>query len=105
MLPFFQSGSTITLRPLRPEELQRGAVVMAETAQGNFVVHRIIRATPEEITLLGDGNIISTETMPPDKVYGIVECGPLHRALARIWFWMRPVRRYPLWILRRVCRK
>ena len=41
MLPFFRSGSVITLRPLRHEDLRRGAVVMAETVQGNFVVHRI----------------------------------------------------------------
>lgn len=63
MLPFFRSGSVITLRPLRHEDLRRGAVVMAETVQGNFVVHRIIQATPEEVTLLGDGNL-TTETMP-----------------------------------------
>lgn len=43
MLPFFRSGSVITLRPLRHGDLRRGAVVMAETVQGNFVVHRIIR--------------------------------------------------------------
>lgn len=66
MLPFFRSGSVITLRPLRHEDLRRGAVVMAETVQGNFVVHRIIQATPEEVTLLGDGNL-TTETMPPAR--------------------------------------
>lgn len=104
MLPFFHSGSVITLRPLQEGDLKRGAVVMAETAQGNFVVHRIIRATAEEVTLLGDGNL-ATETMPPARVYGVVDCGPAHRTLARVWLWMRPVRRYPLWILRRICRK
>ena len=78
MLPFFRSGSVITLRPLRHEDLRRGAVVMAETVQGNFVVHRIIQATPEEVTLLGDGNL-TTETMPPAKVYGVVDCSAIHR--------------------------
>ena len=93
MLPFF-----------RHEDLRRGAVVMAETVQGNFVVHRIIQATPEEVTLLGDGNL-TTETMPPAKVYGVVDCSAIHRVLARVWLWLRPVRRYPLWVLRRICRK
>ena len=88
MLPFFRSGSVITLRPLRHEDLRRGAVVMAETVQGNFVVHRIIQATPEEA-----------------KVYGVVDCSAIHRVLARVWLWLRPVRRYPLWVLRRICRK
>ena len=104
MLPFFRSGSVITLRPLRHEDLRRGAVVMAETVQGNFVVHRIIQATPEEVTLLGDGNL-TTETMPPAKVDGVVDCSAIHRVLARVWLWLRPVRRYPLWVLRRICRK
>ena len=35
MLPFFRSGSVITLRPLRHEDLRRGAVVMAETVRGH----------------------------------------------------------------------
>ena len=104
MLPFFRSGSVITLRPLRHEDLRRGAVVMAETVQGNFVVHRIIQATPEEVTLLGDGNL-TPETMPPAKVYGVVDCSAIHRVLARVWLWLRPVRRYPLWVLRRICRQ
>ena len=104
MLPFFRSGSVIMLRPLREGDLRLGTVVMAETAQGNFVVHRIIHAAPEEITLLGDGNL-TTEAMPPAKVYGVVDCSATHRALARVWLWMRPIRRYPLWFLRRICKK
>ena len=104
MLPFFRSGSVIALRPLRHGDLRRGAVVMAETVQGNFVVHRIIRATPEEVTLLGDGNL-TTETMPPAKVYGVVDCSATHRVLARVWLWLPPVPRYPLCLMRRVSRK
>lgn len=105
MLPFFQSGSTICLRPIREEDFRIGQVVMAETPQGKFVVHRIYRIEGDQITLLGDGNCIGTETMPRAKVYGVVECSRLHLLLARLWQWMRPVRRYPLALLRRICRK
>lgn len=105
MLPFFRSGCRITLRPLRPGDLRRGSVVMAETREGTFVVHRIVRVTEREVTLLGDGNCRATETMPREKVYGTVDCGPFHRTLALIWLWMRPVRKYPLWFLKRICRK
>lgn len=105
MLPFFRSGSTITLRPLRNGDLRRGNVVMALAPSGYYVVHRIIRVANGTVTLLGDGNTVGTETMPISQVYGIVDCGPIHRALARIWLWMRPLRKYPLWILRRFCRK
>ena len=105
MLPFFRSGSRIRLRPLRPGDLVRGHVVLGETDAGYFVVHRIIRVETSHIALLGDGNVAGTETIPRKRIYGIVDCGRLHLLLARIWLWMRPVRKYPLWFLRRICRK
>lgn len=105
MLPFFRSGSRIRLRPVRPGDLARGHVVLGETDAGTFVVHRIIRVEASHIVLLGDGNVAGTETIPRERIYGIVDCGRVHLLLARIWLWMRPVRRYPLWFLRRICRK
>lgn len=105
MLPFFRSGSRIRLRPVRPGDLIRGHVVLGETDAGTFVVHRIIRVEASHIVLLGDGNVAGTETIPRERIYGIVDCSPLHLQLARIWLWMRPVRKYPLWILRKICRK
>lgn len=105
MLPFFQSGSRITLRPLRDGDLRRGNVVLGETDNGHFVVHRIYRIDEETVTLLGDGNLVGTETIPRNRIYGIVNCGVLHRWAALIWMRMRPLRRYPLAALRRICRK
>ncbi len=105
MLPFFQSGSKILLRPIREEDFQVGRVVMAESAPGKFVVHRIHRLEGKRVTLLGDGNLVGTETMPREKVYGIVDCGRLHLMLAALWRIMRPIRRFPLAILRRICPK
>lgn len=105
MLPFFRSGRPITLRPLRDGDLRRGSVVLAETERGTYVVHRILRITGERVTLLGDGNVVGTETMPRDKVFGAVDCSPVHRALALLWLRLRPVRKYPLWFLKKICRK
>ncbi|MBR3847282.1 MAG: S24/S26 family peptidase [Alistipes sp.] len=104
MLPFFRSGSTILLRPLRDGDLRRLNVVLADIG-GHFAVHRIIRVEPNRITLLGDGNIAGVEIVAPEAIYGIVEISALHRFFARLWLWMRPLRRYPLAILRRICRK
>lgn len=101
MLPFFRSGSTIILRPIREGDLRKYNVVMADAGR-SFVVHRIIEVDDEYITLLGDGNYNGTERVTRDKVYGIVDCSPLHLFFAKIWLWMRPVRRYPLAIFRRV---
>lgn len=101
MLPFFRSGSTVLLRPIREEDIKRLNVVFADTGH-NFVIHRIIGFDNKTVTLLGDGNIYGTETMPRDKVYGIIDCSATHLFFARIWLWLRPVRRFPLAIFRRI---
>ena len=101
MLPFFRSGSTITLRPVREEDIRKYNVVMADAGHA-FVVHRIIEVGESVVTLLGDGNIYGTEKVSRDKIYGVVDCSPLHLFFAKIWLWMRPARRFPLAIFRRI---
>lgn len=105
MLPFFRSGSEILLRPIREEDFRVGAVVLGETDRGVFVVHRIRHVEAKSITLMGDGNVVGTEVIPREKIYGIVDCGTMHLFLARLWLWMRPLRRYPLAILKRISAK
>lgn len=101
MLPFFRSGSTITLRPIKEGDIRKYNVVMADAGNA-FVVHRIIEVGKEYVTLLGDGNYLGTERVTRDKIYGVVDCSALHIFFAKIWLWMRPVRRFPLAIFRRV---
>ena len=101
MLPFFRSGSTILLRPVRAEDIRTYNVVMADAGHA-FVVHRIVKIDDDKITLLGDGNIYGTESVSRDKIYGVVDCSALHLFFAKIWLWLRPVRRFPLAIFRRV---
>lgn len=101
MLPFFRSGSTITLRPIKEGDIRKYNVVMADAGHA-FVVHRIIEVGEDNITLLGDGNYNGTERVARDRIYGIVDCSALHLLLAKIWLWLRPVRRYPLAIFRRI---
>lgn len=101
MLPFFRSGSTITLRPIKEGDIRKYNVVMADAGNA-FVVHRIIEVSEEFVTLLGDGNYLGTERVTRDKIYGVVDCSALHIFFAKIWLWMRPVRRFPLAIFRRV---
>lgn len=101
MLPFFRSGSTITLRPVREEDIRKYNVVMADVGH-SFVVHRIIRVGEKEVFLFGDGNIKRGERVARDRIYGVVDCSKLHIFFAKIWLWLRPVRRFPLAIFRRV---
>ena len=101
MLPFFRSGSTITLRPIAEGDIRKYNVVMADAGE-SCVVQRISEVGAKEVTLLGDGNYLGTERVARDKIYGIVDCSALHLFFAKIWLWLRPVRRYPLAIFRRV---
>lgn len=101
MLPFFRSGSTITLRPIREGDIRKYNVVMADAGHA-FVVHRIVEMGDDIITLLGDGNLRGTESVSRDKIYGVVECSATHLFFAKLWVWLRPVRRFPLAIFRRI---
>lgn len=104
MLPFFRSGSTITLRPLQEGDIRKYNVVMADAGHA-FVVHRIIEVNEEDVLLFGDGNIKRGERVKRQQIYGVVDCSRIHIFFAKIWLWMLPVRRYPLAIFRRVMRK
>lgn len=104
MLPFFRSGSTITLRPLQEGDIRKYNVVMADAGHA-FVVHRIIEVNEEDVLLFGDGNIKRGERVKRQQIYGVVDCSSIHIFFAKIWLWMLPVRRYPLAIFRRVMRK
>lgn len=101
MLPFFRSGATILLRPLQERDIRKYSVVMADAGHA-FVVHRIIRVDGDMVTLLGDGNYIGTEQVSREKIYGVVDCSALHLFFAKVWLLMRPLRRFPLAIFRRV---
>ena len=116
MLPFIFGGRESVILQ-KPENLKRGHVVLAEVGPDKYVVHRVIKVEPDRITLMGDGNIRGTESCKPEGVLAIAthvvdEKGrrrPLESRAqmikARIWFWIRPLRRYILAILRRTCKK
>ena len=116
MLPFIFGGRESVILQ-KPQDLQRGQVVLAEIAPDRYVVHRIIKVETDRITLMGDGNICGTESCPPDKVLAIAthvvdEKGrrrPLYSkariAKAKLWYHIRPLRRYILAALRRLNKK
>lgn len=104
MLAFFISGATVDIRPITEADFKLYNVVFADAGR-YFVIHRIISLDGDMVTLLGDGNIVGTETMPRSKVYGIVDCSALHLFFAKIWVALRPVRRFPLAVFRRVTPK
>ena len=107
MIPFIFGGRESVILQ-KPENIKRWQVVMAEVGYNRYVVHRIIRIDPDHITLMGDGNIRGTECCLPQNVLAIathvVDLQGRHRPLdtyyqmarARLWYCIRPLRRYIL---------
>ena len=96
MTPFFPEGREILLHPICPRDLRRGTPVLAQTSGGTYVFHRILHLSGDMVVLQGDGNLRGTEITTRDRVYAASHCNPVHRLSARIWQCLRPVRRYPL---------
>ena len=106
MLPFFRSGATVRIEPLREEDIRRGNVLFAQTDEGHYLIHRLIDFEGENrVTLMGDGNYVGTESIDRKRLLGCVHISALHRWLALGWVALRPVRKFPLIVLHKVCRK
>ena len=90
-----------------------GDVVVAWVEGRRYVLHRIIRIDGERVTLMGDGNLNVTETCMLSDVKAVATHvvdvkGKAHdlynrwrRRAVRVWWYVRPVRRYLLAIYRR----
>ena len=113
MLPFIIGGrESIILQ--KPERIEVGQVVLAWVEGSRYVVHRIIRIDGEQVTLMGDGNVWGTEHCLLSDVKAlathVVDAnGKSHdlynrwrQRAARLWFRLRPIRRYILAVYRRL---
>ena len=106
MLPFFRSGATVRIEPLHEEDIRRGNVLFAQTDEGHYLIHRLIDFEGENrVTLMGDGNYVGTESIDRKRLLGCVHISALHRWLALGWVALRPIRKIPLIVLHKVCRK
>lgn len=112
MLPFIVGErDSVVLGPVRT--LKKGDIVLAQLADGRFVIHRIIAIGDNRIALMGDGNSYATENCIRKDVSGIVvkiirngkviECESLsERSRVKLWNYLKPVRRYMLAVYRRI---
>ena len=113
MLPFIIGGKeSVILR--RPGVIDVGDVVLAWVDGNRYVVHRIINIDGDRVTLMGDGNVRGTEhCLLKDvkaRVTHVVSADNKKRDLysrwrmlgAKVWYWLRPIRRYLLAIYRRL---
>ena len=70
MLPFIHGDKdTLLLAPV--EALHTGDIVLARISEGRYILHRIIKISGGQITLIGDGNLFKTEQCNISDIYGI----------------------------------
>jgi len=112
MLPFIIGGRESVILQ-KPEQLKVCDVVLA-WAGFQYVVHRIIRIDGDRVTLMGDGNLIGTEHCTLNDIKAIAThvvddkerthymYNRWRKSAAKIWFRLRPMRRYLLAIYRRL---
>ena len=115
MLPFIIGGKESVILH-RPGLIAVGDVVLAWVDGNRYVVHRIIKLDYDRVTLMGDGNVKGTEhCLLKDvkaRVTHVVDAKDRTHYLynrwrmlgAKVWYWLRPIRRYLLAIYRRVKR-
>ena len=113
MLPFIIGGKESVILQ-KPEQLKFGDVVLAWADGYRYVVHRIIHIDGDNVTLMGDGNLISTEHCTLNDIKAIAThvvdakerthyiYNRWRKLAAKMWFWLRPIRRYLLAIYRRI---
>ena len=114
MNPFIVDGrDQITLGPFKEGELRRGCVALVRDVRGEYLVHRIIGREGDTVILLGDGNLCMTEKALVSEVIAIVRSierkgrsistdSFIWRAYSWIWMTLKPVRKWPLGLWRRL---
>lgn len=112
MLPFIIGGKE-SVDLVKPADLQVGHVVLAWVEGCRYVVHRVIRIEGEQVTLMGDGNIVGVEHCTLSDVAALAvnvvsRQGKHHNLYApwrvkasRLWFRLLPIRRWILAVYRR----
>ena len=113
MLPFI-IGSRESVILQKPQAVRLGDVVLAWVDDCRYVVHRVIGIEGERVILMGDGNIVGVEHCLLSDVKALAThvvdakgrkhdlYAPWRQKASRLWWQMRPVRRYILAIYRRL---
>ena len=113
MLPFIIGGRESVILQ-KPQVVRLGDVVLAWVDDCRYVVHRVIGIEGERVILMGDGNIVGVEHCLLSDVKALAThvvdakgrkhdlYAPWRQRASRLWWHMRPVRRYILAIYRRL---
>lgn len=114
MIPFIKGGKdSITLKPYDGEDLPLGIAALYKW-NGSYMIHRLVKKEGDSFHFLGDGNICRFEIIKRDEVLGILQTihhadgtetdatGEKWRKYGMLWYKIRPLRRYVLFLYRRI---
>ncbi len=116
MLPFI-IGGVESVELVKPQTVAVGDVVLAWINDSRYVVHRVIRIDGDRVQLMGDGNLGGEEFCRQSDVkaraeYVISRKGhrrylyaPWRVRASRLWWTLKPVRRWILAVYRRTVLK
>ena len=116
MLPFIVGSRDSAELSLPKGPLTVGDAVLAWVDDSRYVLHRIINISDDgkHLVLMGDGNIRGVEHCRTSDVVAVANYvikpngkrkylySDGQRRAWRLWNWLRPVRRLPLAIMRRI---
>lgn len=104
MRPYIEGGKdTVVLK--RKGEIRVGDICLCRVGE-RFVLHRVIAVSMGLVTLMGDGNLVGTESCPIEDVLGTVirvenPAGRQKRLTdGRLWRFLLPLRRILLKLYR-----
>jgi len=98
----------------KASKINVGDVVLAWVDGCRYVVHRVISIDGEQVVLMGDGNIVGVEHCSLNDVKALAThvvsrkgrkrdlYAPWRQRASRLWWHLRPIRRYVLAIYRRL---
>ena len=113
MLPFIIGGKESVILHA-PGLIDVGDVVLAWVDGRRYVVHRVVSIDGERVTLMGDGNLAGREHcllndikarvthVVDDKERRHYLYNGWRKHAAKMWYWLRPIRRYLLAIYKRL---
>jgi hypothetical protein len=103
------------IEPPTPHLVTKGAIALAEVSPDHYVLHRITKINNNKVTLQGDGNVNIVEHCSLENVIGIATTfyrkgrttpdkitDYKWKIYSTIWVMLRPIRRYLLFIHRKL---
>ena len=115
MLPFIRGGKDLVVLEKADGPVKRDDIVLFHLGPadgGRYVMHRVIAVDGDEVDIMGDGVPKNREHVRRDRILtkattilrdgkrAVDPYSPGQLRLVRFWQWLRPVRRYILFIYR-----